>query len=255
MQFVDTHCHIHFADYALDPEQVLEAARADGVTQLLCVGCTLGDSQAGVEFAERHEGVWASVGLHPHEAKEYVNDDHALQKFRELAGQPKVVAIGEIGLDYYYNHSDKADQIELLRFQLTVAQAQKLPVILHVRDAFADFWPIYDEFKLPGVIHSFSAGTDELEQILQRDLHIGLNGIMTFTKDHDQLAAAKAVPLNRLLLETDAPFLTPSPFRGTICQPKHVRVTAEFLSSLRGESLGQLAAATTANARNLFTLR
>ncbi len=255
MQFVDTHCHIHFADYALDPLEVLAAARADGVTQLLCVGCTLVDSQAGVEFAERHEGVWASVGLHPHEAKEYVNDDHALQQFRDLAAQPKVVAIGEIGLDYYYNHSEKSDQIELLRFQLTVAQAQKLPVIFHVRDAFADFWPIYDEFKLPGVIHSFSAGTDELQQILRRDLYVGLNGIMTFTKDHDQLAAAKAVPLNRLLLETDAPFLTPSPFRGTICQPKHVCVTAEFLSSLRGESLGQLAAATTANARNLFTLR
>lgn len=255
MQFVDTHCHIHFADYALDPEEVIEAADADGVTQLLCVGCTLSDSQAGVKFAACHEGVWASVGLHPHEAKEYVNDDHALQQFRELAGQPKVVAIGEIGLDYYYNHSEKADQIKLLRFQLSVAQEHKLPVIFHVRDAFDDFWQIYDEFKLPGVIHSFSAGTTELSQILQRDLYVGLNGIMTFTKDHDQLAAAKAVPLNRLLLETDAPFLTPSPFRGTICQPKHVRVTAEFLSSLRGESLDQLAEATTANARKLFTLR
>lgn len=254
MQFVDTHCHVHFRDYGLDPEEVLAAARADGVTRMLCVGCTLRDSQDGVAFAAQHEGVWASIGLHPHEAQQYVGNELALQQFRNLADKPKVVAIGEIGLDYYYQHSNPAEQKQLLRLQLGIAQTHRLPVIFHVRDAFDDFWPIYDEFKLPGVIHSFSAGRAEMDQILKRDLYVGLNGIMTFTRDEEQLAAAKTVPLEKLLLETDAPFLTPKPFRGTICQPKHVVTTAAFLSELRRQPIEIIAEATTKNAQTLFKL-
>lgn len=254
MQFVDTHCHIHLRDYALDTKEVLEAAHADGVSRLICVGCTLVDSEDAVAFAGQHDGVWASIGLHPHEADRYIDDETALQQFRSLADKPKVVAVGEIGLDYYYNHSSREAQQQLLRFQLALAAEHKLPVIFHVRDAFEDFWPIYDEFRPKGVIHSFSAGRKELDQIMQRNLYVGLNGIMTFTSDAEQLEAAKAVPLEKLLLETDAPFLTPKPFRGTICQPKHVRVTAEFLSSLREEPLAALAESTSRNAAKLFAL-
>ena len=128
-------------------------------------------------------------------------------------------------------------------------------MIFHVREAFEDFWPIFDEFKgVRGVIHSFTATQKELDDILSRGLYVGLNGIMTFTKQDAQLAAAKAVPLDRLVLETDAPFLTPAPYRGTICEPKHVRITAEFLADLRGESLAAIADATTHNARKLFDL-
>lgn len=269
IELVDTHCHIHFSDFELDVDQVIANAVADGVSRLICVGCTLEDSRLGIEAAERYPNVWASIGLHPHEAKIYVNDSHALQEFHSLASKPKVVAVGEIGLDYFYGHSDNADQLKILRFQLTVAQEHDLPVIFHVRgskqsqaaggdDAFADFWPIFDEFNkqkpIRGVIHSFSAGQAELEQILSRGLLVGLNGIMTFTKNQAQLDAVKAIPLNQVLVETDAPFLTPNPFRGTICEPKHVRVTAEFLSNLRGESLEDFAAATTKNARELFKL-
>jgi TatD DNase family protein len=128
-----------------------------------------------------------------------------------------------------------------------------VPLIFHVRDAFDDFWPIFDSYEgIRGVIHSFSAGLPELEQIQRRGLYVGLNGIMTFTKHVKQLDAAKAIPLARLLLETDAPFLTPQPFRGSICEPRHVRVTAEFLAELRGESLSELANATTRNAQSLF---
>ncbi len=255
MQLIDTHCHIHFPDYELDAEEVLGSAQAAGIGKLLCVGCTLPDSKLGVAFAQKHEGVWASIGIHPHEAARYVDDDEKLQSFRNLAGSPKVVAIGESGLDYHYMHSNKPEQEALLRFQLTVAQEQDLPLIFHVREAFDDFFAILSDFEgVRGVVHSSTANTATLDKILNRGLYIGLNGIMTFTKDAEQLQAARAVPLDRLLLETDAPFLTPTPYRGRICEPKHVLVTAEFLANLRGESLEDIATATTSNAKKLFNL-
>jgi TatD DNase family protein len=255
MQLFDTHCHIHFPDYQLDPEEVIDNAKEAGVTRLMVVGCTLPDSKLAVEFAKRHDNIWAAIGLHPHEGSEYIHDDIALQQFRDLANKPKVVAVGETGLDYYYMHSSKEDQEKLLRFQLDLAVEHDLPLIFHVREAFEDFWKIFDEYQgLRGVVHSFSAHPKELEEILARDLYVGLNGIMTFTKDKQQLEAAKAVPLKKLLLETDAPFLTPAPYRGTICESKHVLNTAEFLAGLRGEELDTLATASTANAMKLFKL-
>src|SRR5690606_9318752 len=135
------------------------------------------------------------------------------------------------------------------------AAEHDLPLIFHVREAFKDFWSIFDDFRgLRGVVHSFTSDKRDLEQILSRGLYVGLNGIMTFTKRTEQLEAAKSVPLDKLVLETDAPFLTPTPFRGKICEPKHVRTVGEFLADLRGEKLEDLAAATTANARKLFKL-
>ena len=222
---------------------------------MLCVGCTLEDSEDAISFVADRPNLWATIGLHPHEAKRYDNNKTSLAHFQALAAQPKVVAVGETGLDYYYNHSPRAAQQALLRFQLEVGQEHDLPFIFHVRDAFEDFWPIFDEYTgARGVVHSFSSDQRQLDEVLKRGLYVGLNGIMTFTKQESQLEAAKAVPLDKLLLETDAPFLTPRPLRGTICEPKHVRVTAEFLSDLRGESLASLSAATTANAMALFNL-
>lgn len=255
MEFVDTHCHIHFVDFAMDPEEAIANALQAGVTRLIVVGCTLEDSRMAVEFAARHKNVWASIGLHPHEGAVYVNDDKALQEFRSLASKPKVVAIGETGLDYHYNHSPKDDQQKLLRFQLDVAKEHNLPVIFHVREAFEDFWPIFDSYKnIRGVIHSFSSDVSDMKAIISRGLYVGLNGIMTFTKQQAQLEAAKQVPLKNLLLETDAPFLTPVPFRGKIGESKYVRTIGEFLAALREESLQNLAAATTTNAKDLFKL-
>lgn len=255
MELVDTHCHIQFADYGLDPEEVIKSAKKDGVTRLIVVGCTLPDSKAAVEFAAKHENIWASIGLHPHEASIYIHDHHAIQQFHDLASKPKVMAIGETGLDYYYNNSPHEEQKKLLRLQLDIATEHNLPVIFHVRDAFMEFFEIFDEYKnIRGVIHSFTSNVAVLEQILSRGLFVGLNGIMTFTKQSDQLEAAKTVPLDRLLLETDAPFLTPAPFRGKIGEPKYVKTTGEFLANLRGESLEEIASATTANAKSLFSL-
>jgi TatD DNase family protein len=230
-------------------------AAAAGVTRLICVGCTPEDSERAVKFVASRPNTWASIGIHPHEAKRYVGDQAALDQFAALATQPKVVAVGECGLDYFYTHSSKEDQEQILHYQLRLAQAHNLPMIFHVREAFGDFWPIFDQYPgIRGVVHSFTATERELEQILARGLHVGLNGITTFMKDPAQIAAVKAVPLDRLLLETDAPFLTPIPYRGTICEPKHVRVTAAFLADLRGEHLETLTERSTQNARQLFEL-
>lgn len=253
--FIDTHCHIQFSDYPFPVDDVLENAIQAGVRRMIAVGCSLPDSQEAVALAEKHNNVWASIGLHPHEGIRYVHDHHALQQFRDLVTRPRVVAIGETGLDYYYEHSPREDQKKLLRFQLDLAVEHDKAVIFHVRDAFEDFWPIFDEYKgIRGVVHSFSSHKADVEAIINRGLYVGLNGIMTFTKRTEQLEAAKAVPLERLVLETDAPFLTPAPFRGKIGEPKYVRTVGEFLADLRGEDLDDLARVTTANAQELFRL-
>lgn len=253
MEFIDTHCHIHAADFTLDAEETIRGAKAQGVNRLICVGTDEVDSGLAVAFANMHDGVWASIGLHPHDAK---LGTEAFNALTSLAEKSKIVAVGECGLDYYYNHSAKEDQEKALRFQIELALTHKLPMIFHVRDAFDDFWPIFDSYEgVRGVIHSFTATSKELDEALERGLYIGLNGIMTFSKNEEQLVAAKAVPLERLLLETDAPFLTPVPLRGKVNEPKNVVLTAEFLSKIRGESLEQIALASTNNAKELFQLR
>lgn len=278
MNLVDTHCHIHeiaasvhhdeveqgggpsmyerWQKAGKTAEGVIADAIAAGVTRMICVGCTTADSELAVDFVQDRENTWASIGIHPHEAQYHVNKPELLKKFASLATRPKVVAVGECGLDYYYNHSPKEDQAKILRFQIELALEHDLPMIFHVREAFDDFFKIFDNYKnIRGVVHSFTATEKELAQVLERGLYVGLNGIMTFTKNSEQLAAAKAVPLDRLVLETDAPFLTPAPKRNEICEPRHVRVTAEFLANLRGEDLVDLAAATTKNAQSLFGLQ
>lgn len=293
--FIDTHCHIHDAEFGLigdqrminvwqkaaspDPDAMIARAHKNGVSRLICVGSTLDNSRRAVEFVRQREGCYASIGLHPHEAKE---GKTALDKLATLAGEPstvsqkplmyteqvygrpsagasprpdKIVAIGEIGLDYFYNHSNKHDQASALRFQIELALTHNLPIIFHVRDAFDDFWPIFDSYKgIRGVLHSFTDSRANFVAAMERDLFIGINGIMTFTKVAEQLETAKEVPLQKLLLETDAPFLTPKPLRGTVNEPAHVRLVAEFLADLRGESLDEIANQTSHNAQRLFAL-
>lgn len=271
MELVDTHCHLQFSDLAENIDQVMANAAAAGVKRMISVGTSLADSRQAIDIAQKHENVWAAVGIHPHEANRYVQDlaprsvnaDDSNTRFQglsleiaDLSSSNKVVAIGEIGLDFYKDYAPREAQIELLKNQIEASLPSGLPFIFHVRDSFRDFWPIFDEYKIKsGVIHSFSAGSKQLEQVLSRGLLVGLNGIMTFTRDESQLEAARRVPLDRLVLETDAPFLTPNPHRGQACEPKHVRDTAEFLANLRGENLEDLASASTANAVKLFGLK
>ena len=266
--FVDTHCHIQSAGSNfgergtqalwakapdLDTSKIIESAKSNGVTKLICVGCDLADSQLAVEFANKNPNCWASIGIHPHEAKDYADDKKALSEFAKLTDKPKVIAVGECGLDYYYGHSNPDDQEKVLRFQLELAQKHNLPIIFHVREAFDDFWRIFDDYSdVKGVLHSFTDSAANMKTAINKGLYIGVNGIATFTKDPSQLATYKSIPDDRLLLETDAPFLTPTPHRGSINEPKHIAVIADFLAKLKGVEKEYVAITTTANAKNLF---
>jgi TatD DNase family protein len=253
--FVDTHCHLYFDQLSTRLSQVIENAHESGVSKMICVGTSLPESEECLKIATEHEGIMAAVGAHPHEAASFLDDIGHESKMAALLARPKVVAVGEIGMDFYKSDTPKDLQEKALRQQIEIGQPTGLPFIFHVRDGWSDFWRIFDDYNgITGVIHSFSSGTKQLNRALERNLFIGLNGIMTFTRDQAQLEAAKNVPLNKLLLETDAPFLTPAPDRDEVCEPKHTAVTAEFLAKLRGETVEELAKATTANAHNLFKI-
>ncbi|HXH26734.1 MAG TPA: TatD family hydrolase [Candidatus Acidoferrum sp.] len=275
-----------------NPDDMITHAAENGVTSMICVGTTVADSVAAAQFVQNRPNCWASIGLHPHEA---VDEDAALAVFRGLlkvgdnaggavSGTPnfvsrvpavgrvfeqdkiwndeaqgfladKIIAIGECGLDYHYDHADPAAQQQALRAQIELALAHNLPLIFHVRDAFDDFWPIFDSYQnIRGVLHSFTDTQDNLDKALARGLYIGQNGIVTFTKNKWQRDVAKNIPLDRLLLETDAPFLTPHPLRGRINEPANVRLVAEFLAELRQQSVEEIGKATTQNARYLFAI-
>lgn len=268
--FIDTHCHIQSVGAAEGErstralweragektlDEVLHDARTAAVSDMICVGCDVADSALAVQVSRMHEGLHASIGIHPHEASRYVNDDHALAQFSELAADRSVVAIGECGLDYFYQHSPREAQIAILEFQLELAMRHNLPVIFHVREAFDDFWPIFEKYsQIKGVLHSFTDTEAQLNRAIAHGLYIGVNGIATFAKDEAARAMYRAIPLDSLLLETDAPFLTPVPHRGKICEPKHVVHTAAYLSTLRGETVETIAEYSSRNARSLFSL-
>ncbi len=249
MQFIDTHCHIHQSDYQLDSEEIYRAAQKAGVTKMLCVGTDLESSKQAIEFSAKHQGVYPTVGLHPHEAK------HGINGLGELVDNSGIVAIGECGLDYFYKHSPKEIQIEIFNQQIELAIKNDLPLIFHVRDALDDFWPIFDNFRgLRGVLHSFTGTQKELEKALSRGLFIGVNGISTFTKQSDQQQMFANIPLENLLIETDAPFLTPTPHRGKINTPAYVVLVAEHIAKLKQISLEKIANVTSENATKLFAL-
>lgn len=246
---VDTHCHIHEPSYSLDSNEVLQRAHAGGVEKVICVGTNELSSHQAIEFAAERDGVFASIGVHPHDTKD------GWGEIAKIEPTKKLVAIGEIGLDYFYTHSPREIQVKALEEQLDIATKHNLPVIFHVREAFDDFWPIFDNFHgLRGVLHSYTDSKANMENGLKRGLYFGVNGISTFTKDSAQQQMFAHIPLERILLETDAPFLTPAPFRGTINEPVYIRRIAEYHAEGRGLSLEKIAAATTANATALFAI-
>jgi TatD DNase family protein len=246
---VDTHCHIH-ESYKLPIGETLAHAHENGVVQMICVGTSEESSRQAITFADVHKEAFASIGVHPHDTK----DGYAA--IAELAGtSPKLVAVGEIGLDYFYTHSPKETQIAALKAQIEVALKHDLPIIFHVREAFDDFWPVFDSYKgIRGVLHSFTDSKENMQKAIEGGLYIGVNGISTFTKDPTQQAMFDAIPLEKMIFETDAPFLTPTPHRGKVNEPAYVRNVAEYHATRRGISFEEIANASTHNARALFRL-
>lgn len=243
---VDTHCHIHDPKYPLPIDEVLQHACEAGVEKMICVGTDVENSRQAVAFAAQYDHIYAAVGVHPHDAA------NGIDGMSDLATS-EVVAIGEVGLDYYYNNSPRQAQIAVLEEQLQIAHDCALPVIFHVRSAFDDFWPIFENFRdIRGVLHSFTDTTETLQRALQHDLYIGVNGISTFTKDAAQQKMFRSIPLERLVFETDAPFLTPAPFRGKMNEPSMVREVAVQYAASRQISFDEVARHTTYNAVQLF---
>lgn len=252
--FVDSHCHLNYKGLVEDQQGVLERARAAGVTQMLNISTRASEWDAVIAVAEQESDVMASVGIHPHEAD--VHPDVETATLVEKAQHPKVIGIGESGLDYYYDHSDRARQRESFRNHVAAARETQLPLIVHTRDAEEDTYDILAEEMgkgaYPALIHCFTASQEFADKVLALGLYISISGIVTFKNAKELQAAARAVPLDRLLIETDSPFLAPVPHRGRPCEPAYVADTARFLAALREEPLETLAEATTANFYRLF---
>jgi TatD DNase family protein len=252
--FVDSHCHLNYKGLVEEQAAVLERARAAGVTTMLNISTRASEWDDVLAVAEREPDVWASVGIHPHEAD--IHPDVEAETLVERARHPRVIGIGESGLDFYYDRSDRDRQRASFRSHIAAARESGLPIIVHTRDAEEDTHRILEEElgkgSFTGVIHCFTASADFARKALDLGLFISISGIVTFKNAKDLQATAKEVPSDRLLIETDAPFLAPVPRRGRQCEPAFVADTARFLAELRQEPIEQLAAATSANFRQLF---
>ena len=251
---IDSHCHIHQDEFSDELEDILANAAEAEVERIFCVGVDEVDSGRALAVARAYQNVYAIIGLHPSESDRGFEALEEIQRLVEL-DPDNVVGIGECGLDYYREGYDKEAQERALRFQIELALEHDLPLSFHVRDAFDDFFAILDDYDgVRGIVHCFTAGVDEMEEAVSRGLLIALNGIMTFTKDESQLEAARRVPLDNLVLETDAPYLSPVPKRGQRNEPANVALTAEFLAALRDESFEELSSGTSANAQMIFRI-
>lgn len=254
MRLADSHCHLNYKGLGEQQAEVLARARNTGVVAMLNIATRESEWDAVLATAEREPDVWATVGIHPHEADEHPHIDTA--KLVERAAHPRVVGIGETGLDYYYDHSDRARQEASFRSHIAAARDTGLPLIVHTRDAEADTAAILaDEMgkgAYPGVIHCFTASGEFADRALELGLYISISGIVTFKNARDLQETAARLPADRLLIETDAPFLAPVPHRGKTGEPAFVADTCRFLAALRGEDPDELADVTRANFYRLF---
>lgn len=252
---VDSHCHLDGKAFAADRDAVIERARAAGVETLVAIGSGDGppDLEAGIRLADRYSFIYATVGVHPHEAAKAA--DSTYDEILLLSKKSKVIAIGEIGLDYHYNFAPQEVQRDVFIRQLTVAREAGLPIVIHTREAWADTFSILSDHwpaEGPGgIMHCFSGGPREAEEALGLGFHLSFSGIVTYPKAVEVHEAARMCPADRLLVETDAPYLAPVPHRGKRNEPAYVVRTAEALAELRGESPGLVAELTTANWRRL----
>jgi TatD DNase family protein len=252
--FVDSHCHLNYKGLVEEQQAVLERARAAGVSAMLNISTRASEWDEVIGLAEREDDVMASVGIHPHEAD--VHPDVETATLVERAAHPTVIGIGESGLDYYYDHSDRARQRDSFRAHIAAARETQLPLIVHTRDAEEDTYAMLAEEMekgaYPALIHCFTASQGFADKVLALGLYISISGIVTFKNAKALQDVARTIPGERLLIETDSPFLAPVPHRGRPCEPAFVADTARFLAQLRGVSVEALAAETSANFRRLF---
>ena len=252
MRLIDSHCHIHDTEFFGEKRIEAYQQTIDKNIGMITVGTDERSSRQAVEFASTHDLVWVAIGVHPHDSKWGWADIGRLLK-EDQSG--KIVGIGEIGLDYYYEHSAREVQIEALEAQLQLAVDYDLPVTFHVRDGFDDFWPIIANFPtIRGVLHSFTDTQENVDRGLDRGFYVGLNGISTFTKDQKQKELYRNLPLERIVVETDAPYLTPAPLRGKMNVPGNVELVARFMATERAISFEEVATATLHNTRQVFNI-
>jgi TatD DNase family protein len=258
MDLIDSHAHIDFPQFADDREAMLQRARDAGVGTLLAIGTGPGPEKldAAIPFAEQHDWIYTSVGIHPHEAKE-VTPQH-LDELARLAQHPKVIAWGEIGLDYFYDHSPRDVQATVFRSQMELAHAAKLPIIIHCRDAWDDCLALIEQHWRPtglaGILHCFTGTFGHAKRGLDMGFLISFAGNATYPKTQNIRDVAKEIPLDRILIETDSPFLAPQPYRGKRNEPAYVAEVAKTLATVRNLAPEEIAAATAANFRRLFRI-
>ncbi len=251
LRWIDDHCHLDLtAERGPSADAAVAAARAAGVERLITVGTDVASSRTAIEVARRFDDVWATAGVHPHDAKDGWDGIEA------LLAEPEVVAVGECGLDYHYDHSPRAVQRESFAAQIALAHAHDLALVVHTREAWDDTFAVLDAEGVPDrtVIHCFTGGADEARRCLDRGAHLSFSGIVTFKGAPEVREAVALCPLDRLLVETDSPFLAPVPHRGRPNQPAFVTHVAEAVADARGVPLAAVADATWANAAHVYRL-
>ena len=250
--FIDSHAHIQLPQFNSDRDGVLARADEAGVSNILVIGFDMETSLGAVELAEQHTHIYATVGMHPHDAKDLTPD--ALKTFRELAAHPKVIALGEMGLDYYRNLSPHPAQKEAFEKQLDLAEELQMPIVIHNRDAYRDILPILEarQGRIRGVLHCFTGDVELMHRSLAIGFHIGIGGIVTYPNATDVQAVAREVPEDKLLIETDCPWLAPQFRRGKRNEPAYVRAVAEKIAELHGTAVETIGETTTKNFQRLF---
>lgn len=255
---IDSHCHLDSADFDEDRDAVIERALAAGVERMMAIGTGNGppDLEAGVRLADQHPAFYATVGIHPHDAAKALGD--TFKQLADLLAHPKVLALGEIGLDYHYDFSPRDVQKSAFIAQMRIAANARKPIVIHTREAWDDTLALIEQHWSPhgigGIMHCFSGGPDEARRALDLGFYLSFGGIVTFPKAVDVQAAAKSAPSDRILIETDAPYLAPVPKRGKRNEPALIVHTARKLAELRGESYEALCSAATENFRRLLLL-
>jgi len=256
MQLIDTHCHLGFDELAGDVEAVVARSKGAGVTGWITVGTAMQQNRKAIEFADRFENMYASIGTHPHDAKDVTAE--TIAELKKLAQNEKVVAIGETGLDFHYNYSEPPDQKRVFAAQLKLAAELNLPVIVHCREAFDETMEILEQFGSgvkKVVFHCFSGSAEQAKVVLDKGFHISFTGVVTFKNAEKTRDATKIVSVDRLMLETDCPYMSPEPMRKQrINEPALMIHTARFLAELKGMDLTDFAEAVTATSRDFFDL-